>query len=189
MKKFIEIVGINNIGKTTQIKELENFFTKKGHRVATIKFPVYDLEPTGPRINAFLREGNPEKLSPLDFQKLNVQNRTDFEKTLKEQITDNDLIIAEMYIGSAIAFGVGDGVSLEIMNNINKDLLKPDVTILLDGDRFMEAKEKGHYFEEYSEKSKKIRQIHLDLAKELNWPIVNANQSVEEVLKDIISCL
>ena len=49
----------------------------------------------------------------------------------------------------------------------------------------MDSVEAGHRFETDDEKTERIRLIHLDLAKEFNWSIVNANRSVEEVHDDI----
>ncbi len=50
---------------------------------------------------------------------------------------------------------------------------------------FMKGIEKGHVFEEDDEFTSKVRALHQDLAKENGWRVINANQSKEEVEKDI----
>ncbi len=178
---IVAIYGVNNIGKTTQIGLFEKACKENNLEYMYVKYPVYKQEPTGPRINAFLREKNPEKLSPMDFQKLNVQNREDFEPTLEKLAMEHDVIILEMYTGSGIAFGMGDGIPKQELVELNQKLVEPDISILLEGMRFLEAKEKNHYFEQDDEKVERIRQHHLELAKDFGWTIVNANQSPEAV--------
>ena len=57
--KFIVIYGSNNLGKSTQTGLLEARLIKEfsNRRILRIKFARYDLEPTGPLLNAILREG------------------------------------------------------------------------------------------------------------------------------------
>ena len=42
-----------------------------------------------------------------------------------------------------------------------------------------------HIHETDHELTEKVRQKHLELAKEFNWKIVNANQPIEKVFEDI----
>jgi thymidylate kinase len=182
---LVTIMGITNVGKTTQMEILERLMVKKGLKFKTLKYPIYDLVPTGPRIHSFLKGGNPENLTPKDFQELCAQNRKDFEPQLIQLLANNDIVVAEMYTGTGIAYGVGDGVPKDHLLKINYGILLPDVSVLLDGDRFLESREKVHRYENDDEITEKIRKIHLGLAKDFDWKIVNANQSVEEVHKQI----
>jgi dTMP kinase len=183
--KLITIMGITNLGKTTQQNILEERLKKEGYNIVSFKYPMYTHEPTGPRIFDYLKKGNPENLSPTEFQKLNVQNRKDFEPVVKEFLQQGYLVLAEMYVGTGIAYGMGDGIPKSDLIEWNKELLQPDISILLDGNRFMESKESGHIFEEDDEKTENIRKIHLELAQDFDWDIVNANQSIEKVHQDI----
>lgn len=183
--KLINILGINNLGKTTQVNRLKSIIESKGKTCKILKYPAYDLEPTGPRITLATKKGNPEDLSSEDLQVLNSQNKHDFEPILIGHLQSHDFVIAEMYKGTSVAFGMGEGLSQDFLELMETDLYTEDVSILLDGERFMEAKEEGHRFEEDGEKMDRIRQIHLLLAQERNWSIVNANQQEEKVTEDI----
>ncbi len=187
MKKgiLVTIMGVTNMGKTTQIELLKDSLSKKDISFTMLKYPIYALEPTGPRMLAFLKGGNPEKLTPAQFQELCAQNRKDFEPQLKELLLKNDVVIAEMYTGTGIAYGFGDGVPLEYLMEINDGIMDPDVSILLDGSRYKESIEETHVYENDDEKTERIRQIHLSLAKELNWHIINANLT-REVIQTLI---
>lgn len=187
--KLIAIYGVNNIGKTTQINLLKQEFEKQGKKVSVIKYPIYDLPPTGPQINAYLRQNNPEKLSPKEAQFLYAQNRKGFEEKLKDLLLENDFVILEDYTGTGISWGIGAGVNKDYLIEINKDLLKTDISILMDGKRFLEAEEKKHIHENNYELTNKVRQAHIELAKQFGWKIVNANQSIDEVNKDIINII
>jgi len=179
------ILGVTNVGKTTQQKLLVERLRNEGYTVAEVKYPKYDIEPTGPRINNYLRKGNPENLSAKDFQELNVQNRKDFEPELLKMLKENDIVIAEMYTGTGIAYGIGDGLSKEWFVKMNDSLKKADLSILLDGTRYLESKEKNHIFENDDKKTEKIREAHLDLAREYLWKIIDANKTISQIHDEI----
>ncbi len=186
---LVAIYGINNIGKTTQVRLLKEEFEKQGQKAIIVKYPVYDLAPTGPQINAYLRLGNPEKLSPKQIQFLFAQNRKDYETKLKELITENDIVILEDYKGTGISWGMGAGVDKDYLIDINKDLIIPDISILMDGTRFLQGEEDNHLHENNYALIDKVRDALLELSKQFNWKIVNANQSIESVKRDIMSHL
>lgn len=179
--KFTVIYGANNLGKSEQVFRLTQNLVRRFIPVERIKYPIYDLEPTGRLINSVVREGIP--MEPIKLQKLYAQNRRDFEPTIKGIISNGTHIVAEDYIGTGVAWGLTEGVSLEILEEINKDLLEPDICILLDGERFTSGIERGHRFE--GGKWELAREKHLFLAERYGWEIVNANQSKEKVAEDI----
>ncbi|HLC64402.1 MAG TPA: hypothetical protein VJK25_03630 [Patescibacteria group bacterium] len=102
---FIVIYGINNLGKSTQAELLVEGLVKSGMRAEYLKYPVYDLKPTGPRINEILRGGERQEISEEDFQALYTANRRDYQPTLCRKISEGINIIAEDYIGTGLAWG------------------------------------------------------------------------------------
>jgi len=183
---IIAIYGINNIGKTTQTEMLTSRLKDNFDGVEYFKFPVYDIPPSGPIINGYLREGNPFKLSPREFQLLQVQNRFEFWAKNSERVALNRVSIFEDYTGTGIAWGIGAGVDKDFLVNINSGLPKEDVSILLDGERFIEARESNHLHETDDDLTERVRKAHLELAKLFDWRVVNANQSIEYVHDDIL---
>ncbi len=186
---FLTILGINNVGKTTQQKLLEERLIAERYTVAHVKYPKYDLAPTGPRINAYLREGNPEGLSSEEFHSLLIENRTDFAQELDRLIDTHDVVIAEMYVGTGIAYAMGDGLDKDMLIDRNAHLRPADISILLDGKRFLEAREMNHHYENDDEKSEQIRLGHLELANDFGWHILDANKTISEVHEDIYAIL
>lgn len=183
--KLIVIYGINNIGKTTQAELLAEKIKENGGKADYLKYPVYDFGVAGPLLNDYLRNGNPYNLSPREYQILNVLNRTEYQSVLKSKLSAGINIIAEDYIGTGIAWGMGAGVDKDFLINLNKNLLDEDLAFLFDGKRFKEGKEKGHTHEENDELTDKVRCAHLELSKDFGWKAIDANRSINEIHQEI----
>ncbi|RKW24224.1 hypothetical protein D8B45_00350 [Candidatus Gracilibacteria bacterium] len=188
--KLIVLYGINNLGKTTQAHLLIDRLRAKGLQAEYLKYPIYDLAPSGPLLNAYLREGNPNQLSSSEFQLLQVINRTQYDSTLKNKLENGIWIIAEDYTGTGIARGTGAGGDQAFLEKINSHLHKEDLAFFFDGERFSSGIEKVHQHEQNNELMNKVRLIHQNLAQKLSREPINANLSIEEIqsqLQKIIS--
>jgi len=183
--KLIVLYGINNTGKTTQAKLLVEKLKTEKRQAEYLKYGIYDLQPSGDVLNSYLREGNPDNLSAREFQLLHVLNRTQYQPTLEKKLDQGINIVAEDYIGTGIAWGMGSGVDKDFLIKINSHLRQADIVILLDGQRYKQAVEKNHQHETDDELNDKVRQTHLELSKDFGWHVVDANQSVEQVQEDI----
>jgi len=183
--KFIVIYGINNIGKSTQVKMLVEALRQRGTEAESIKYPIYDLAPTGPRVNRILREESETGIYEIELQKIYAQNRMDFEPQLTQWLDKGTWVVAEDYTGTGIAWGWTKGASLEELEKINEGLLKEDIAILLDGEPFRQAKEANHIHEQQEHWMQECRQKHLELAKRYGWSVVNANLLKDEVHEKI----
>ena len=179
--KFIVFYGINNLGKTTQAKKLADRLNSSGFKTEYLKYPVYDLRPSGPILNNYLRQGNDFNLTPREAQIIYALNRTQYEKTVIDKLNRGLNIIAEDYTGTGLAWGKGTGVSEKFLQQINSHLLKEDLAFLFDGERFKQASENNHRHETDSELINKVRLAHLVLAKKFNWIKINANLTIEEI--------
>jgi len=132
-------------------------------------------------LNAYLRKGNPHNLSAREAQLLYASNRTQFEPELLKKLEDGINIIAEDYTGTGIAWGVGAGIDEGFLKYANSHLLKEDLVFLFDGQRFLEAKEKGHKHESNDFLIDEVRWSHIKLGQEYNWLKINANQTIDEI--------
>lgn len=185
--KFIVLYGPNNLGKTSQAKMLAETLEEQGIKTMTIKYPVYDLKPTGHKLNAVLREGL--QMPEIEVQKLYAQNRRDFEPTLRNHLTSGAWVVAEDYTGTGIAWGLVRGVSLEALEAMNKGLRQEDLAILLHGERFLNNIEEGHRNEVDDEIWSRAQEMHLFLAKRYGWRKVYATRSKEAVHQDILAII
>ncbi len=183
---FIAFYGINNLGKTLQSKDkLTENLKKNGILAEYVKYARYDLEPTGPILNDYLRKGNPYNLTAREFQLIQVQNRIDYQPELQRKLQAGIHVIAEDYIGTSFAWGMGAGVNGELLERLNSKLIQPDICFLFYGERFSSGIEAGHKHESDNELTQKVARIHNELGEKYGWTRVCANRSVEEIEKEI----
>ena len=86
--KFIVIYGTNNLGKSTQAKLLVEKLKKNKINAQYLKYPIYKLAPTGPKLNDILRSGQKQEISEIELQELYAQNRKDFQPELEKMLND-----------------------------------------------------------------------------------------------------
>ena len=177
--KLITLYGINNIGKSTHAKKLVKRLKDEGHDAIYLKYPVYDLEPTGPFINSVLRGGE-QKISEDELQMWFVLNRYQNQKQIESWLEEGKIVIAEDYTGTGIAWGVAKGLSLEWLESLNQHLLKEDIAILFEGVRDVRAKETGHVHEQNDELVEKCRNVHEELAERYGWRIMKVEKEIAD---------
>lgn len=223
--KFIAIYGINNIGKSTQTSLLVQRLISRNQRVEFVKYPVYDLDPTGKMLNEILR-GKRQKtniqatinffpgtkvrrpgirrsknsifrthpISRTEVKQLVTEeelqmwyslNRYQFDPLIRKKLESGISIVAEDYTGTGLAWGTAKGADHEWLVNVNKFLQKPDLEILMDGERFLDGKEKNHLHESSNRLIKKARVAFQSIAGKYSWKIVNANRPIKKVSTDI----
>lgn len=190
--KFITIYGINNIGKTHHSKRLVERLNKMGKRAVYLKYPIYDQKPTGPLINKILRSHSKQKMSEEELQLWFVLNRYQFEPKLKKMLKEGEIVVAEDYIGTGIAWGTAKGANQLELEFMNKFLVQPNLAVFMDGERVLKAKEKKHIHESDDELAAKCQAVYRKLSKRYGWKkvLVDADPDVTaervwEVVKKI----
>ncbi len=183
--KFITLYGINNIGKSTHAKILTERLQKEGYDAVYLKYPIYDLEPTGSQINEILRGQSKQLVSEEDLQTLFRQNRQDFEPQLKAMLDAGKIIIAEDYTGTGIAWGAAKGASMDWLEELNRDLLHEDFALLLRGERNIKAREKNHIHEQNDALVVKVGETLLALGEKYGWQQIQV-QPTKEATAELI---
>lgn len=187
---FITLYGINNIGKTTHTGRLVERLRDEGYDALRVKFPVYDMHPSGDFLNDVLRSGGAQFLSEEELQLWFVLNRTQFEPTLKHWLADGKIVVAEDYTGTGIAWGTTKGVDTAWLESINAHLIKEDVALLLDGERFRAATESGHLHEADDALMMRCREVHLNLGEKYGWhrvPVQDSKDATAALLWDQVA--
>ena len=186
--KFIVIYGINNIGKTTQAKNVAQYFLSKGLKADYVKYPIYDIKPSGLFLDSVLRSDRQE-ISEEELQMWFTVNRLQFQSILKRKLSHEISVVAEDYIGTGLSWGSAKGADYNWLKAINSKLMREDIGILLDGERFVFAREDRHIHEVDARLMEKVRKRFIEIGRDFNWHIVNANQGKEKVFSDILSIL
>ena len=179
---FITIYGVNNLGKTTHAILLCEHLERLGHKVKRLKYPIYDIEPTGSFINSEIRSGK-QKVSEEELQLWYVLNRYQYQSKLKSLLEDGYFVIAEDYSGTGIAWGIAKGLNEDWIISANEYLIKPDLAVLFEGTRMLNSKETGHIHEQNDELSEKCKQVHSYLADKWGWKKVEVQEDKNETEK------
>lgn len=187
MGKFITLYGINNIGKSTQAKLLIKALEKDGLKVSYLKYPIYDLKPTGPFINKVLRSKKGQTISESELQLWFILNRYQFEPKLKDLIATHDVVIAEDYIGTGIAWGMAKGLDETWLEESNKHLLQEDIAILCEGTRHLGAREEAHVHEQNDTLMEKCREVLSHLADKHHWHRFSMKKEIKQTSTDLYS--
>jgi thymidylate kinase len=166
---FIVIYGPSGVGKTKQLELLEERLGSERVAYRRVEYPIYDLGEAGPKLKKMLwRQG--KALPEEEMQLLFAQNRRDFEPTLRGWLNSGVTVLAEDYKGTGIVWGVTRGLSIQRMEEINKDFGDPDVSILIDGPRRLDLRPgEGHIYQQDEEEWYRARKAYLQMADRYGW--------------------
>lgn len=104
---------------------------------------------------------------------------------MQNVLADGVSIIAEDYLGTGIAWGVGAGFDKEFLIFMNSHLVQPDLSFCFYGKRFKTGIEKNHKHESDNALTDKVQEIHLELANQFGWIKINANRNIDEIYQQI----
>ncbi len=183
---IIVFEGIDQSGKGTQAGLFVSKLKEMGYSSAYLHF--HDLNtPLGKEIQLFL-EGK-RKYSPIVRQLLFAANRYERNEDIGELIKNKDFIIIDRYIPSGLAYGIVNGIELNWMLEMEKNLFQPDIVVLLDIASKTSNLRKPLKDRDIYEKDlvflEKVRNTYLNLAKKFSWLIINGEDTVEEIEKNI----
>ena len=114
-------------------------------------------------------------------------NRYQFEPQLKKLIEDGYIVVAEDYSWTGIAWGMAKGLDEEWLVSANKHLLKEDLSILIEGERNLIAKEKTHVHEQNDALVEKCKEVHSYLAEKNKWQRVTLQPEMKDTAKLIFN--
>lgn len=183
---LITFYGVNNIGKSTQAKLLVEKLNSQGHKAIYLKYPIYDIKPSGIYINNILRNPNGQSISEEELQMWFALNRFQFEPQLQSYLDQNYIVIAEDYTATSLAWGSAKGANIDWLTNINEPLIKEDLSILITGERSHNSIEDTHIHENNEKLIQLVSLKLLDLASKNNWQIVQRQQNLHDTQKLIL---
>ena len=196
MKKgvFITFEGADGCGKTTQINLLKKKLDEKN--IKNIK----TFEPGDTNLGKTLREMllyTKEPVSDVAESFLYLADRAQHvEFEIKPALKDGQIVLCDRFIDSTICYQGyargGDISTLERLNDIATEGLKPDLTIVFDIDSKIAQErlmgEKDRLEGEGLEFHKKLRFGYLELAEKnpQRIKVLDASKTIEEVHKSVL---
>lgn len=202
---YIALEGIDGSGKTTQAKELQEYFEKKGRTVFSTHEPRRD-GVIGPLIHAVLQAET--KIPAVAIQYLFAAQRVvHLEEMVVPALKRGEVVISDRCLWSSIPYGLLDRfessdetadrllASLSILSMYH-EFVTPDVSFFLDvsvktaGERLGGLKRKAEIYEK-AEKLEKIKNGYEFLLKKFPEELVriHAERHIDEVTKEITTIL
>ena len=190
--KIISFEGIEGVGKSTQIKMLDEYLKSKGLSTEILREPGSTV--TGEKIRDILLNSS-EDLSSETELLLMFSARA---QLIKEKIinSSNDFILFDRFFDASSAYqGYGRGLSLKLINNLI-EFTKcpiPDITFLLDISVDEGFKRKTNDAKDRIESSgdtffENVRQGYLDLSKNNNRiKVLDAQKPINDLHQEIIT--
>jgi len=104
--QFFVIEGLDGSGKSTQMELLRNYLQRHQHSYRDIHFPMLNQGRFGEMIARFLRGefGGLNEVHPQLVALLFAADRHEHADTLQKWISDGQILIADRYVNSNIAF-------------------------------------------------------------------------------------
>ncbi|RVE73799.1 hypothetical protein OJAV_G00034800 [Oryzias javanicus] len=184
---LIVLEGVDRAGKTTQCKMLVQALQQSGRPAEAMRFP--DRTTTiGQLISAYL-----EKKSELEDHTVHLlfsANRWELVPAMKRKLEQGVTLVVDRYAFSGAAFtSAKPGFSLDWCTKPDVGLPKPDLVMFLQLSP-AEAALRGQFGNERYETrafQNAVQQKFELLMKDpsVNWQVIDASKSVEEVHRDI----
>ena len=186
---IIVIEGSDQAGKKTQSKLLAQALKARKIKTKIFSFPDYTT-PLGKEIDNFLH--GKRKFPPQVIHCLLAANRWEKLKEIKKAHSENSILIMNRYYQSNLVYGLVNQLNLKWLQNLEAGLPKADLVIVLDvsqKESFSRKKSKRDKFEKDRKFLEQISKTYRKLAKKLDWKLVDALRSKEEVHKSIMEIL
>ena len=187
--KFIVLEGLDGSGQSTESAFLRDFLIEKNYKVLMTKEPTI-ISEAGKKIKQVLEEK--EKNSPLDLQKLFVEDRKlHLDNIIIPNLKDGKIVISDRYFFSTFAYGVSDGLDLNLLIEMNNDFLIPDLTFFLDvnQDICIKRVEKRGAPKTLFEKREKLKKVYENYKKIMknfeNVYFINGESTPDKVFEEI----
>lgn len=193
-KRFIVFDGIDGSGKTTQITKSAEYLYKTNVSHDNI---LLTREPTYSAIGARIRKLLDEETNPSEHPRkclswFIADRIKHLHEVIEPALEKNFLVLCDRYKYSTLAYQQAQGIPLEELILVQKNLLVPDLTIIIDvpGEEAynrIKAKRKTTKFEE-PEFLERVRQNFLALKKLLpkeNIAVIKSEGTKEQVFEKV----
>jgi len=178
---LIAFEGLDQSGKETQARHLRARLEHDGRKVRMVSFPDYET-PVGREIALALK--GEREFGPDVMQLLYVANRFEYRPRLQTWLAAGDVVLCDRYLASSIAYGVAHGLEATWLDDIQRGLPAPDLTVLLDIAPATAVSRKASDRDRYErdlELLDRVRAAYQRLAASPSWVLIDAEQPRDQV--------
>ncbi len=182
---LIAFEGLDQSGKETQARTLRARLEADGLKVRTLSFPDYET-PIGQEIAKAL--AGERDFGPDVLQLLYIANRFEHRPRLDLWLSANDVVICDRYQASSVAYGEAQGLDPAWLEDVQRQLPAPVVTLLLDiaPETAVMRKAAGRdRFERDLALLARVRASYRRQAARPDWVLINAEQPKDAVAEAV----
>ena len=181
--RFVVLDGIDGSGTTTHAKLLKDWLIHNGYVV------MLTQEPTDREIGKMIRKNirTTKTSAELDALLFAADRLDHVENVIKPSLTTKKVVISDRYVESAIAYQTVAGLEMGWVLELNKFIINPDLTIILDIEPQIGLSRKKKLTDKFEkiEFLQKVREIYLQRAESQSYPIINTNRPINIVQEDL----
>lgn len=183
---FIALEGIDGSGTTTHSHLLKGFLESKGYKIHLTMEP--SESDIGKLVRKYLKDNNvPPTTDALLFA---ADRDLHYKNEIKKKLDEGYIVISDRYLESSIVYqsAQSDIISVEWVEEINKFVAFPDITIILDiVPKIALARKEDKDFEKFEDTSflDKVRNLYLTRAKQQGYHVINSDDIIEIVQEKI----
>jgi dTMP kinase len=184
---LIAFEGLDQSGKETQAQQLREKLREAGRKVRLLSFPDYGTSIGEEIARALAGERD---YGPDVMQLLFVANRHERREAIAEWLAVGHILLCDRYRASSIAYGEAQGLDPTWLEEIQRNLPVPDLTIYFDIAPETAVKRKAHDRDRYERDLallRRVRQSYQRQARQPNWVLIDGEKSKEQIADDVFA--
>jgi dTMP kinase len=184
---LIVFEGLDQSGKETQARLLQEALERQGRQVVLLTFPCYQTTIAREIERALhgTREYPPDVL-----QLLYIANRYEYRERIEAWLAAGQIVVCDRYLASSVAYGEAQGVDPRWLESMQSQLPQPDLTLLLDIAPASALARKAvdrDRFERDLALLARVRESYLRQSSAAGWRRIDGERPVPEVAADVAS--
>ncbi|MFN8061000.1 MAG: dTMP kinase [Vicinamibacterales bacterium] len=182
---LIAFEGLDQSGKATQTALLKQHFESAGREVRVLAFPDYGTT-IGREIAAALRGERAH--GPDVLQLLYIANRYEYRAEIEGWLRQGCLVICDRYTASSVAYGASQGLDEQWLADVQRNLPRTHLTILLDIPPTVGAVRKSENRDAYERDMDlltRVRESYQRQARHAGWVSIDGTQPREVVAQEV----
>jgi dTMP kinase len=186
---LIAFEGLDQSGKETQARHLRTRIEAEGRKVYAVSFPDYKT-PIGQEIKLAL--AGERDYGPEVMQLLYIANRFEYKPRFDAWLKADAVVVCDRYRASSVAYGEAHGLDPAWLEDIQRHLPTPAMTILLDiaPETAVARKHEGRdRFERDVPLLSRVRESYRRQAAAQGWVVISGEQPKDAVMEAVGSAV
>jgi dTMP kinase len=184
---LIVFEGLDQSGKQTQAELLRDRLKQAGRKARLVSFPDYGTSIGEEIARALAGERD---YGPDVMQLLYVANRYERKADLQRWLDGGLILVCDRYAASSVAYGEAQGLEPRWLEELQKFLPAPSLTIMLDiaPDTAVQRKamDRDRYERDLALQAR-VRESYRRQAREQDWILLDAERGKDEVAADVFN--